>query len=88
VDNRVDNREAVRKFLQELLAGKGDTLGFADSDSLILSGRLESIDVLDIVVFLEKTYRVDFGEQDFDQTTLDTVNNILAVAERQETVGR
>jgi len=84
----VDNRETVREFLRKTLAGKGDTLGFADSDSLILSGRLESIDVLDIVVFLEKNYRIDFGDQDFDQTTLDTVNNILAVAERQQTAGR
>ena len=84
----MDNRETVREFLREMLAGKGDTLGFADSDSLILSGRLESIDVLDIVVFLEKNYRVDFGDQDFDQTTLDTVNNILALAEGHQTAGR
>ena len=84
----MEKRQAIREFLSRLLAGKGDTMGFADSDSLIVSGRLESIDVLDIVVFLEKNYRVDFGEQDFDQTTLDTVNNMVAVAEGRPTTGR
>ena len=84
----MEKRQAIREFLRKLLAGKGDTMGFADSDSLIVSGRLESIDVLDIVVFLEKNYRVDFGEQDFDQTTLDTVNNMVAVAEDRPTTDR
>jgi acyl carrier protein len=83
----MDNRATIRKFIEELLHRKGDTASFADSDSLVLSGRLESIDVLDIVVFLESNYGVDFSDGDFDQTMLDNVNSVLAVVKAAPTVG-
>jgi acyl carrier protein len=73
----MDKRSKVRVFLEGLLKRKGDAAGFTDSDRLITAGRLDSIDALDVVVFLEDSYGVDFGDRQFDQDELDSVNRIV-----------
>lgn len=72
----MDHREEIRAYLKELLAQKGDTKPFIDGDSLLISGRLASVDAVDIVVFLEEKFRVDFAEVGFDQTLIDSVDAI------------
>ena len=67
----------VRTLLVELLRNKGDTATFSDVESLIFSGRLQSIDVVDLVVQLETHFGIDFSEHGFDQSQLDSVSDIL-----------
>ena len=73
--------DAVRELVGSLLRGKDDTKPFADSDSLVSSGRLDSIDILQIVVFLEGRYGIDFAEQGFDQEDFDSIDRILTLIE-------
>ena len=75
----MDPRHAVRMLIQKLLQKKGDSKPFHDTDSLALSGRLDSIDVLEIVVFLEKNYSIDFGNRPFDQSAVDSVDEIVSL---------
>jgi len=75
----MDDRHKLRDFLADLLRHKGDVDGFADSDLLMTSGRLQSIDTLELVVFLEEKYGVDFAERGFNQNELDSVDNIMAL---------
>ena len=72
----MDHREEIRMYLKELLVQKGDTQPFADGASLLLSGRLASVDAVDIVVFLEEKFGVDFAEIGFDQALIDNVDAI------------
>jgi acyl carrier protein len=72
----MDHREEIRAYLKELLEQKGDTKPFTDDASLLISGRLASVDAVDIVVFLEEKFRVDFAEVGFDQTLIDSVDAI------------
>ena len=71
-----DRRETIRHLLQQILQKNNDTRGFTDSDSLIFSGRFQSLDVLEIVVFLEERFGIDFSEG-FDQSRLDSVDAIM-----------
>ena len=78
----MNDRATVRAFLKDLLLKRGDTDEFTDTDSLIiLRGRLASVDVLELVVFLEEQYKVDFVEQGFDLNRLDTVDEIMTLIE-------
>jgi acyl carrier protein len=70
------DQETVREFVGSLLRRKGDTRPFTDTDSLVLSGRLDSLDVLDLVGFLESRYQLDFGDRPFDQQLVDSVDDI------------
>lgn len=73
------DRVAIREFLQALLRNIDDTEGFSDSDSLIASGRLQSIDTLEVVLFLEENYAIDFAERGFDLNELDSVDAIMTL---------
>ena len=75
----MDDRHKLREFLADLLRHKGDVDGFADSDLLMTSGRLQSIDTLELVVFLEEKYGINFAERGFDQNEFDSVDNIMAL---------
>jgi acyl carrier protein len=76
----MDHRDEIRRYIKELLTQKGDRQSFSDSESLLLSGRLASVDAVEIVVFLEEKYGVDFGEVGFDQTLIDSVDAIDSLA--------
>ncbi len=71
------NRQSVSEFVHHLLSEHGYTQSIDDDDSLILSGLLDSLAVVHIVVFLEETFDIDFAEVYFDQTSFDSVNQIL-----------
>ena len=72
----MDHREEIRKCLKELLLLKGDKQPFSDDASLLLSGRLASVDAVEIVVFLEEKFGIDFAEVGFDQSLIDSVDAI------------
>lgn len=72
----MDHREEIRGYVKQLLEQKGDTHPFTDDASLLLSGRLASVDAVDIVVFLEEKYGVDLAEVGFDQSLIDSVDAI------------
>ena len=73
----MNEKAAVREHVQSLLRRKGDENDFADSDSLIASGRLDSVDTIALLVFLEERYGVDFAERGFDRDELDSVDSIV-----------
>jgi acyl carrier protein len=77
----MDHREQIRKFLAALLLAKGDKQPFSDDASLLLSGRMASVDAVEIVVFLEEKFGINFSEVGFDQSLIDSVEAIEALLE-------
>lgn len=70
-------KETLRGFLKELLTEYGETSDFSDDASLVISGILDSLAVLRIVVFLEQEFGLDLSGQGFDQNDFDSVASIL-----------
>lgn len=77
----MDQESTIRQFMQRLLAQKGDQRPFGDSDSLLLSGRLQSVDAVEVVLFLEEQWGIDFAEIGFDEAKIDSVDAIAALIE-------
>ena len=77
----MNTRNELRTHVERLLTSKGDQEPLGDTDSLVLSGRLDSIDILQIVVFLEGNYGIDFADQPFDQEEFDSIARILKLIE-------
>jgi acyl carrier protein len=77
----MDHKAGIREFIGELLARKGDTQPISDDTSLLLSGRLQSVDAVELAVFLEEKFGVDFARIGFDQEMIDTVDMINALVE-------
>jgi acyl carrier protein len=77
----MNRKLAIRQFIERLLAQKGDQKPLRDSDSLVFSGRLQSVDVVEVVVFLEEQWGIDFAQIGFDRNQFDSVDAIDALTE-------
>jgi acyl carrier protein len=77
----MNTRTEIRNFLEEILNDKGDSTGFTDQQLLVTEGRLSSLDVMTIVVFLEENYGIDFSDRPFDQNEFDSVDSITALVD-------
>ena len=81
----MDKAALVRKLVTTVLSAKGDTAGFGDDEALVVSGRLASIDVLDLVVALEQELGFDFAAEGFDANNFDSVRAILRMLDASVT---
>lgn len=77
-----ESKQMIREFLQNLLTQKKDTKPFGDDSSLILSARLDSIDTVELVLFLETAFGLKFGSGGLHRDQLDTINSIEALLGR------
>ena len=75
----MSKREQVRAFLTKLFADQGDAEPLADDESLVVSGRLSSLDVVNTLLFLEETFGFDMDPSEFDPNMFDSVNSIIAM---------
>ncbi len=75
----------IREFVQSLLVKNGDEEPLTDQESLLLSGRLQSIDAVEIVLFLEENFGIDFAEIGFDREQIDSIDAIEALTQTSAT---
>ena len=74
-------REQLHSFVKELLLEQDYHDEISDDESLILSGLVDSADVMHIFVFMEQKFDINFSEVYFDQTQFDTINSMVAFVE-------
>ena len=77
----MNDKADIRSFVQDLLTRQDDLRPLADSDSLLSSGRLQSIDAVEIVLFMEERFGIDFADIGFDRDMLDSVDAIFALSQ-------
>jgi acyl carrier protein len=75
----VNDRLVIREFVQSLLRRNGDEGDFSDSEQLIAGGRLQSIDTVEVLIFLEEKYGIDFAETGFDQDHMESIDKIMTL---------
>jgi acyl carrier protein len=75
------DKSKLQGFLRECLSAAGDQQEMADDSSLFVSGRLDSLAMTRLVVFLEESFGIDFGEVAFDVDLVDSVDAIEALVE-------
>lgn len=78
----MDSVATIRSFVAALLARRGDSAVFSDDESLVARGRLDSVDVMEIVMFLEEQFGIDLGERGFNLDDYDSVARMAALVEQ------
>ena len=69
--------QRIREYIvQNFLLGQDN--GLHPSDSLLKKGVLDSTGVLELVMFLEKTFGIEVADEDMVPENLDSINNIAA----------
>jgi methoxymalonate biosynthesis acyl carrier protein len=77
----MDIRTNLRNFVKESLAEHGYHDEFSDQESLVISGLMDSLAIINIVVFLEQEYNIDFFDFYFDQNNFDSIDLLVQFIE-------
>jgi acyl carrier protein len=77
-----DEAGEIRKFIIEnFLFSKSDA-ALSDSQSLIESGILDSTGVIELIMFVEETFRIEVGEEDMIPDNFDSIDRIVEFVRR------
>lgn len=77
----MNTRDQLRQFISNLAQDHGYMDAIKDDEALILSGLLDSLAVVHIVVFMEKQFGIDFADVYFDQNDFDSIDRMVSFVE-------
>jgi acyl carrier protein len=77
----------MREFIAQLLAERDDHAPFSDQESLMQSGRLDSLAVVKIVLFLESAFAIDFTRIEFDPQRFESIAELSALVAESRAAG-
>ena len=80
----MNTREQLRQFIFQLAKDHGHMEPINDDQPLILSGLLDSLAVVHIVVFMEEQFAIDFSDVYFDQNDFDTIDRMVSFVETNQ----
>ena len=78
-----NHKQKIKAYLLDTLKQQGDSHPLNDNDSLFVSGRLDSVSMMLLVVYLENEFTVNFKGTDFDVHLIDSVQEIALLVESQ-----
>lgn len=75
--------EEIRKFVVDnFLFGQGDE-ALSNEDSFIGKGIIDSTGVLELVNFLEETYKIKVKDEELVPDNLDSINHLVSFLNRK-----
>ncbi|HPK10848.1 MAG TPA: acyl carrier protein [Saprospiraceae bacterium] len=78
-------KETIRNFIQSDIANDNESISY--DTPLMSSGIIDSITALQLVSFLEDTFKIEFQPHEVDQENLETIDTIAKfVASKQSGV--
>ncbi len=71
-------KQTIRDFLSTLTQRD---IQIGDDDSLLATKLLDSLKVIELIVFLESQFNVEFDSDDLTPDNLDTINALVGLLE-------
>ena len=81
--NTGETATRVRAFLVDTFL-LGDDDGFADDESLLDSGIVDSTGVMEVVAFLEESFGIEIDDDELIADNLDSVQRLAAFVARKQ----
>ena len=83
----MSNEQTLQKYITEtLLLGKKASIGV--NDSLINSGTLDSLTLLELIAFVEKQFDIEVRESEMVPDNFQTIAAITALIDRKRNSGK
>jgi acyl carrier protein len=83
--DREQRSQSLIKFLRTIQKPGRNIDSIGVNDGLVSSGLIDSLAIVQIVVYLESTYGIDFAAGGFDPERLATITSILDLIEETRT---
>ena len=77
----------IRKFIMENFILDGE-VNLSEDDSLLEKGIIDSTGVLELVAFIEETYKFKIKDEELVPENLDSIKNILQFIQNKLNVSR
>lgn len=74
----VNAKQKLSEFLKEALEKQGDHNELSNSESIFISGRLDSFSMMNLIMYLENSFGIEFSDFEFDVNLVDSINDIEA----------
>jgi acyl carrier protein len=74
-------KDELRQFVTDSFMYGKPHEGFADDDSFIERGIIDSTAVMELVAYLEKRYRITLHDKDLSPDNLDSINRLARFVE-------
>jgi acyl carrier protein len=74
-------KQQLRDFIDKALASQADRGGYTDDEALFSSGRLDSFTMMNLVMYLEQTFGIDFSRMEFDVELVDSIAAIESLVD-------
>lgn len=78
-----DDARPVRDFILKNFLFSENDAALSNTGSLIADGVIDSTGVLELIMFLEQTFRIEVAEEEMVPENLDSVEKILAYVGRK-----
>jgi acyl carrier protein len=75
--------QQVRLIVSRILESVESDPQFDNDESLVLSRRISSLQVVEMATLLEQQFQLDFARVGFDQYAFDSVNAIVALLQNE-----
>jgi acyl carrier protein len=79
----MDSLASIRQHITGLLDLKGERSDVSDSEPLLPAGLIDSLDVVETVLFLEENFGVDFSIRPFNPDDFESIESIHGLVESQ-----
>ena len=79
---RQQRKEGLIQFLRTIQRPDHPIEDISENQPLVESGLIDSLALLQIVLYLEQTYRMDFRDKGVDAADLSSIGAILNLIER------
>lgn len=81
---REEQKGKLLSFLRTIQKAGLPVEGLGEADSLVASGLIDSLAILQIVTYLETTYEIDFSLRGVDPEQLGSIGGILDLIEQEK----
>jgi acyl carrier protein len=82
-EKRQQRRDGLVRFLRKIQKPNRSVDRLGDEDGLLAIGLIDSLAILQIVLYLEETYRIDFSSAGVDPEQFANIGGILDLIERE-----
>jgi acyl carrier protein len=72
----MDIREQIREYIVQNLLFTDDGFTYSDDDSLLEEGIIDSVGVMNLVLFIEERFNIQIPDQDITRDHFDSVNKL------------
>ena len=84
MQDTIDSRKTLRTLILEDYLFTDDESALTDDMSFLREGILDSMGILEIILFLEERFHVHVAEDEMVPQNLDSINNLLGYIQRKQ----